>query len=280
MTQTTFDEFVASLAPLDASDPAESKRELEIRAATNALEALDVVDADSLAELIREKPEWFPVLGLVVGLSQEGLKRQLAYRTGSDAWISRAKQDPAALIAVLDTEEFKLIEQLDAQRLVTYTLGDVLVARAGTRGRAVKATSTGRILEDLVEDLIKRVRLPYQPRTRFEGAGGRDAPCDFAIPQGGASAQIVVAVKGYGSTGSKVTTSVDEIRIMSQVRRPTQFVFAVCDGIGWLGRKADLRRIFTMASGGEIDGLYSLATFTEFEEDLLAAARRLGLLAP
>ncbi len=86
-----------------------------------------------------------------------------------------------------------------------------------------------------------------------------------------------MAIKGYNSTGSKLSTSVDEVRIMSEIRRPTQYVFAVFDGLGWLGRKADLNKVHKMWVDGKIDGLYSQASLDRLRVDLSVAARRLGI---
>lgn len=88
--------------------------------------------------------------------------------------------------------------------------------------------------------------LPYATRTRFEGRNSRTAPCDLAVPGAGGAAQIVVAAKAFDSTGSKLTDAVREMEEMADVRRPSQFVMAVIDGIGWLSRANDLRRIHAL----------------------------------
>src|SRR5262249_30719289 len=128
------------------------------------------------------------------------------------------------------------------------------------------------------EQVVQALGLPYAMRVRFSGQRGQDAPCDFAVPGGGQHALIVGAVKGFDSTGSKLSDAVREIEQMAAVRLPRQFVFAFVDGIGWLGRKADLRRIYKLWADHAIDGLYSLARRADFQQDLGDAARRLGLL--
>jgi hypothetical protein len=115
-------------------------------------------------------------------------------------------------------------------------------------------------------------------RAKFVGRGGEQAPCDFAIPDDGADALIIGAVKGFNSTGSKLSDAVREIERMASVRLPRQFVFAFVDGIGWLGRQRDLKRIYDLWANQEIDGLYSLARIEVFRSDLEEAARRLVLL--
>ncbi|HEX6701164.1 MAG TPA: hypothetical protein VF101_10580 [Gaiellaceae bacterium] len=129
---------------------------------------------------------------------------------------------------------------------------------------------------------MRDLRLPYEVRTRFEGRGGEPAPADVAIPEGGTRAEIVCAAKGFDSTGSKLGEAVREIREMANVRKPTQFVLAVVDGIGWHRRRADLERIYGLFERGEIDGLYSLAMLDQFRRDVDQAARlrRISRLAP
>ena len=88
---------------------------------------------------------------------------------------------------------------------------------------------------------------------------------------------IVGAVKGFDSTGSKLSDAVREMKEMAETRLPRQFVFAFVDGIGWHGRRADLRRIYDLWANREIDGLYSLKTVESFQRDLAEAARGLPL---
>lgn len=128
-------------------------------------------------------------------------------------------------------------------------------------------------MEDRIEAIVRDLRLPYETRTRFEGRGGQTAPADIAIPRGYAGAEIVCAAKGFDSTGSKLGDAVREIMDMANVRKPTQFVLAVVDGIGWYRRRADLERIYRLSERQEIDGLYSLAMLDQFRVDVDQAAK-------
>lgn len=65
---------------------------------------------------------------------------------------------------------------------------------------------------------------------------------------------------------------------MADVRKPSQFVMAVIDGIGWLSRANDLRRLHTLWVEGAIDGMYTLATLDTFADDLRQAAKLRGLV--
>ena len=274
----TFDEYVASLSqlslPFDPTIPtAESE---EIRVIALKIGALGVVDAESLAELIQQTPDSVPVLGLAVGLTREKLKNVLKHHLGSAGWITLARDRPGAVIAMLE-EHYDVVRLVDEQRFRKYDFGDVLVARAGTRRTASDAGATGRRVEDELERVAKDLGLPYQTRTRFEGRNGATAPCDLAIPAGGADAKIVVAAKGFDSTGSKLTDAVREVEEMAEKRLPSQYVMAAIDGIGWKNRINDLRSIFQLRESNQIDGLYTLEGLGQFRADLSAAATRLGI---
>lgn len=275
----TFDGYVASLSQLRTrmNPTAETDETRTIQEAARAIEALDVVDGETVGDLIRTHPQWVPVLGLVVGLTQESLKNAMKHHLGTSGWVALARTNPEEIVAMLD-REYDLLELMRVQRARTYRFGDVLVARAGTRGTAVGAGRTGQRVEDEIEAVAAALDLPYQTRTRFSGRGGATAPCDLAIPAGGADAKIVVAAKGFDSTGSKLTDAVREIEEMANVRLPTQFTMAAVDGIGWKNRIADLRRIYDLCAAGHIDGLYTLSSLDRFQADLTAAARRLDLI--
>jgi hypothetical protein len=175
-------------------------------------------------------------------------------------------------------DEFGLIARLAEQMRRSWTFEDVLLERYlwSQRG-ASGAIGRGRGVEDQVEAVVRRIGLPFRLRTRFVGRGGASAPCDLAAPEGGDAAQIVVAMKGFNSTGSKLTDAVREIEAMADVRRAQQYVFAVIDGIGWKNRQADLRRIHQLWVDRSIDGLYTLAHLERFEDDVRSAAARLEI---
>jgi hypothetical protein len=275
----SFEAYLASLSQLDKPfDPtiptAESE---EIRALAQNLSSLPTIDRRVLVAFIESNPEAVPVLGLLVGLTRERLKNVLRHHLGSSGWITLATTKAPDLVTMLD-REYDLVRLIAEQRAREYSLGDVLVARAGTRRTATAAGVTGRRVEDEIEAVTSSLGLAHQTRTRFNGRGGATAPCDLAIPAGGAAAKIVVAAKGFDSTGSKLTDAVREIEEMASVRLPTQFVMAAVDGIGWKSRVADLRRLYALRNSDRIDGLYTLNSLGDFRIDIQEAARRVGLL--
>lgn len=278
MDVPSFDEYVASLGRLTAHiDPTASTPEAEaIMSAAVKLERLPVVDVTSLANWTEKNPEDVPVLGLTVGLSQERLKNHLKSKFSTSGWLTLARKRPVELIEWLD-KDFDLVRLLNVQRERDYGFGDVLVARAGSRVTATQAGASGRQIEDEIEAIANDLGLECTPRTRFTGRQNKTAPCDLLVEAPGHK-EIVVAAKGFDSTGSKLTDAVREIQEMAEIRRPTQTVMAVIDGIGWKSRIADLRRIHSLWVDGSIDGMYTLATLDDFRNALEDAARLRGLL--
>lgn len=261
---------LGGVVPIDPGDQA------NVQAAAGALEQLRSIGVGSIARLIKENPRWIPVLGLCVRVSGEQLKGILRHRFGTESLPRLARDHAEEVVRTLDAE-FALLEEIRLQRRRRWTFSDVLVERYASRTRAAGSIGRGRKVEDLVQAVAGDLGLPHAMRTRFQG---RDAtgPCDLAIPEGGQKALIVCAIKGFDSTGSKLTDAAEEIRRMTEIRQPKQFVFAVVDGLGWLRRESDLRRIHELLTKGSLDGLYTLSRLDNFRNDLQAAARRVGLL--
>jgi hypothetical protein len=276
----SYEDYLDSLSRVTAHvDPTvETPDSTSIKRAAASLAALPSVALDALEDWIRTHASSVPVLGLVVGLSQEKLKNALRQHLGSTSWTRIAREDPRGLALMLD-REYGLQASLEAQRHRTYEFGDVLVARAGTRVYAASAGTAGRLVEDRIEEIAIELQLSYVLRTRFEGRDRRTAPCDLAIPQGGADAQIVVAAKAFDSTGSKLTDAVREVEEMANVRKPAQFVLVVLDGVGWLSRANDLRKVHELWIRQAIDGMYTLNHLDRFRRDLERAARLRGVLS-
>jgi DpnII restriction endonuclease len=274
----SFDGLVASLSKLGGVAIADPEHRLRFRAMARRLQQTELT-RDAIAREVERDPELVPLLGLVVGLSQEALKNTLRVRLGTAGWVNLGRHRASEVVALLD-EELALLDQLGHERVEEWEYGDILLERGGSRGRAGRAIGRGRALEDEVERLVGEagLNLPYALRTQFVGTAGRRAPCDVAVPAGGAEAQIAIAVKGFDSTGSKLTDAAREVATMAEVRQPRQFIYAVVDGIGWHGRRADLRRIYDLWAERRIDGVFTLNMFEEFRDELGQAARRLGIV--
>ncbi|HEY5941643.1 MAG TPA: DpnII family type II restriction endonuclease [Solirubrobacterales bacterium] len=277
MTVPTFEEYLTTLSAVAPAAAANEPEALELCVrVTEAILALEPIDRASVTSLIASDPETVVVLAAIVGLSQERLKTWLQSNFDTAGWVTLGRQRPNEVVEAMD-RQFGLISLLAAQSSRDWTWADVLARGMSSRQRAGSAIAQGRALEDEVEAVIEALGLELQPRTRFEGTGGATAPADFALPRGGADALVTVAVKGFDSTGSKLTDARREIEEMAKVRKPTQFIFAIVDGHGWLRRKPDLRRIHALWDNNEIDGLYTRASLGKFDSALQLAARRVGI---
>ena len=268
-----FDDYLSTLGRLTAHvDPTASTPDAEkiVDAVETLTEVLDT-DLTGLAVWARDHADEDSILRLAVGLSQEKLRNNLRHEFGTSSWQKVARTQPYELVSWMD-REFDLVRMLRVQMARTYTFADILVARSGTRATATRAGASGSHIEDEIEAIARDLGLPYVTRSRFSGRGGRDAPADLIVGHEGA-ADIVVAAKGFDSTGSKLTDAVREIEEMAEVRLPRQVVLAVIDGIGWKSRQSDLRRIHQLWADRQIDGMYTLATLDTFRDDLAEFAR-------
>lgn len=277
MNLPTFEEYLATLSAVAPQSVSGDPEALDLcRSAAATIAGLDPLDRESLADAVRTEPELLPVFAAAIGLSQERFKTWLQSEFSTAGWIVLGRKRSGDVIAALD-DAFDLVALLREQSQRQWTWADVLASVMAPRQRAGSAVRQGRDLEDEVESVIRLLGLDFEPRTRFDGAGGATAPSDFAIPAGGPAALITVAVKGFDSTGSKLTDASREIEEMAKVRKPSQFIFAIVDGQGWLRRQNDLRRIHALWSRNEIDGLYNRASLSDFDAALQLAAKRLGL---
>jgi hypothetical protein len=273
--EPSFDDFKATLRRVQVHAPlVETSEHVKIRECADKLVALPTIDRAALTEALSDQGrisrDMLRTLGLVVGLSHERLTSELAAHLGD-----QERRDTSRVVEFLD-QEFGVAQEVNAARARSYGWPDVLVARAGSRRTAGRAIAGGRSVEDAIEAVVQVLGLPYELRTRFRGRAA-EAPCDVAIPTGGATAEIVCAAKGFDSTGSKLTDAVREIEEMANVRAPSQYVLAVVDGIGWHRRRSDLQKIFRLYAGRQIDGLYTLALLDEFRKDVDQAATLRGI---
>jgi hypothetical protein len=272
-----FDEYLAALSPFA---PGSSEADPDVlslcQRATSIFADLGSLTRKKLAGAIAADPHIVPVYAAAAGLSQERFKTWLTAHFKTAGWVALGRHRAEDLVAALD-DDFGLVALLEAQSGRTWTWADVLARTMASRQRAGTSVQQGRELEDAVEIRIKALSLDYKPRTRFKGKGGATAPADFVLPDG-EDALIAVAVKGFDSTGSKLSDATREIEQMVEVKTARQYIFAVVDGQGWLRRQGDLRRVHGLWADKLIDGLYTRAQLGAFETALKNAARRLDLL--
>lgn len=272
----SFDEYLASLSPFVPQGAGAEPEALALcKRATASIGVLGDLDRAKLAGVVKDDPHIAPVFAAVVGLSQERFKTWLQGRFGTAGWVTLGRTRSAELVDALD-DDFALVALLETQSTRTWTWADALARIMAPRQHAGGWVQQGRDLEDAVEEKVKELGVAYVARTRFTGKADQTAPADFAIPSG-PDALIAVAVKGFDSTGSKLSDATREIEQMVEVRTARQFIFAVVDGQGWMRRQGDLRRIHNLWERNLIDGLYTRRQLNAFEIALKDAARRVGL---
>lgn len=269
------DDYLRSLRPIAGVQDLEAPDRALVDRVARGLGEAGVVDEASVSRLIAAESGAILIVAVAAGMAQEELLNQLRYRFGTSSFGRLARENPEGVATMF--AEMGAIGRLAADRDRPWTYADVIHDRLVSRSRAGRAIARGRALENAVEEVVRAQGLPYAMRTRFIGRGQTDGPCDLAVPAAGGGARIVVAIKGFDSTGSKLSDAVREIEQMAEIRRPDQYVYAVVDGIGWLRRRRDLERAHQLWVDRKIDGMYRQDTLGELAASLGDAAARLRL---
>lgn len=192
--------------------------------------------------------------------------------------IKKFKTNPDGIIAVL--KQLELPAAIKAHVHKPTTWHDLLIERLmGGRGRAIKGQKRGRGLEDFTENLVKKIfgEGNYDPRCRFVGKEGETTEkADFAIPSK-SDPRIIIEVKAYGATGSKQTDVLGDVhRIVEEKRHDTTFLI-VTDGLTWLDRANDLKKLVKIQNKGAITRIYTQKMASELEKDLKVLKKEHGL---
>jgi hypothetical protein len=212
---------------------------------------------------------------LVLGLSADEFRTAMRGALPHGRWGKTGLvREPNAIYQAL--ENLEVPQRLSTLANTPVTWRTVLMERlrAG-RGSAIKGQKRGRGLEDFVEVLVKGTFGDgnYDTRCRFIGAKGKSTEkADFAIPSK-QDPRILIEVKAYGATGSKQTDVLGDVaRVIAEKRPDTDFLL-VTDGVTWLDRESDLRKLLEMQNTGEIQRIYTRAMAPQLQEDLIELKR-------
>lgn len=225
------------------------------------LESVGVPDAETLASLLAENPDYLDVIRLFTGDSQDVFAHKLGAEMGITGDYARVKRSASAdarkaagALSVLGVPE--IIRQHLSR---AWGLPDILIERYRmSRGRAVAGQQRGRALENEVQAILDRLGFKYQARCTFVGQGGRTAKADFAVP-GADRPKVVIEVKGFEATGSKQTDVLGDIEKIEAARTRHMYFFVVTDGRGWVNRPSDLRELVRKHHDGVIDMIFTRA---------------------
>lgn len=198
------------------------------------------------------KDSFTEVLGKALGSGGQGIQR---YNKDQEEFID-------ALISL------GLPEAMVEHTNIEPKWSDVLVERLRSgRGSAISGQKRGRGLEDTVENILKEIFDRYNTRCTFVGKRDKPAKCDFAIPSKN-DPRILIEVKGYGATGSKMTDVVGDMDAIIRAKRPDTKLLLFTDGLPWRQRQNDLSKLVERQKNGEITRIYTTSMRSQFEADL------------
>jgi hypothetical protein len=271
----SLDEVVDSLSPLNVEwmdDVAASTI-----ARLTDLPKKESYDRTDMAALLDEKfEEGILCARLFLALSKDTMEAELKRELGAGGiGVKRYKAAPDAFLDVL--ERLQLPEAMATSINYTPVWSDILVERLRSgRGSAISGQRRGRGLEDFAEAMVKEVFGDrYDTRCTFTGADGKTAKCDVAVPDK-ARPRIVIEVKGYGATGSKMSDIIGDLdAIIEAMRRDTWLLF-VTDGMTWKSRLSDLKKIVERQNQGKIARIYTTRMREEFLADLKSLKQIIG----
>ncbi len=273
--EQSLEEILGSLSPLQSSWQDET--------ATAALEGIRAIprkdcfsEVDVAHLLDQDFDTGLLICRLFLGLSDDDLQTALVSCLGQGTGIKRYRKEPAVYLGALMS-----LGLLDAMaRAVNRELhwSDILEERLrSTRGKAIRGQKRGRGLEDFAENIIESVfGQAYETRCKFVGANGETAKCDFAIPNK-LRPRILVEAKGYGATGSKMSDVIGDLNLIVKNKRHDTALLFLTDGVTWMQRKADLRKIVDMQNQGMITRIYTTRMRDLFRRDLETLKRDSGL---
>ncbi|HSX85710.1 MAG TPA: DpnII family type II restriction endonuclease [Cellvibrio sp.] len=277
LVQQNIEDITSSLSPLDTSWR-DATAEAAIERICRIPQKLEYTRSDIL-ELLTENFE----IGLLVSrlflkLSKDELETELTDALGAGGiGVKRFSREPELFADALDA--LQLREAMAETVNFPAEWSDILVERLrSTRGKAIRGQQRGRNLEDFVEQIVRDIFGVggYETRCQFTGANGETAKCDFAIPARG-QPRILIEVKGYGATGSKMTDVIGDLNTIIREKRHDTPLFFFTDGVTWKRRLSDLDKIVKMQNTGQIMRIYTTKMAADFREDLQTLKSELGL---
>lgn len=276
LVDQTLDDIVDSLSPLsvDWMDDVATKAIAKL----SALDKKEQYSRKDIAELLSDDfDEGILCCRLFLALSKDAMESELRRLLGTGGiGVMRFQKEPDAYLAAL--EELGLPDAMGT--IVNYepVWSDILVERLRSgRGSAIQGQKRGRGLEDFAEAIVKEVfGTRYETRCTFSGADGKAAKCDLAIPDK-ERPRIIVEVKGYGATGSKMTDIIGDLDAIIDAKRHDTTLMFVTDGVTWKARISDLRKIVERQNQGKIARIYTTKMRDQFLADLRKLKQNYGL---
>jgi hypothetical protein len=275
IVEQTLDDITGALTTLEA--PWQDEHAARVIALVQNIPVKETYGADDVGRMFDENFDAaFTAAYLFLGVSKDEFQDRLAKALPGQNGVTRFKKERATFLVAL--AELDLPAAMTTAVNFIPTWSDILVERLRSgRGKAIKGQKRGRGLEDFTEALVRDVfGDQYEPRCQFTGAGGKTAKCDFAIPDRHKPV-ILIESKGYGATGSKMTDVYGDVDKIIQAKRSDVALILITDGITWMRRLNDLRRLIRLQNDGSILRIYTTKMAAQFQDDLRQLKVEYGL---
>lgn len=216
---------------------------------------------------------------LFLGLSKDSMEGALRKALGTGGiGVTSYQRDREAYLDALEALGLPEAMQRAIHRKPVWS--DILEERLRSgRGSAIQGQKRGRGLEDFAEALVREVfgEGGYEARCTFTGADGKKtAKCDLAVPDRHRP-RIIIEVKGFGATGSKMTNVLGDLDAIIEAKRHDASLLLVTDGTTWAARLSDLKKIVERQNQGKILRIYTTRMREQLVQDLRALKRETGL---
>ncbi len=270
IVKQNLEQIIGSLSPLDVNWMDDTA--VAIMARLKAVPKKSVFDRSDIAALIEaDDREGFTVsqfcVGSFLGYSKDKLEMELKARLSPGGFgIKRFKSDREIYLDAL--VDMGLIDAMTLTVNANPVWSDLLKERIRFgRGSAIQGQKRGRELEDFVEVVIREVfGDAYEARCTFQGVNGL-AKCDFAIPNK-ATPLILIEVKGYGATGSKMSDIIGDVDAIIGAKRHDASLLLFTDGLTWKERANDMRKLIQRQNDGRIARVYTKQMRQTFKKEL------------
>lgn len=272
----TLEDLVASLSPLAVEWMDETAA--STIAKLTAIPKKGSYTRDDIANLLEKGFEQgILCCRLFLALSKDAMDVELRRELpGGGIGVKRFVADRADYLSAL--ENLGLLEAMATTINYDPVWSDILVERLRSgRGSAIQGQRRGRDLEDFAIGVVQEVfGAAHETRVTFTGADNKSAKCDVAIPDRNRP-RIIIEVKGYGATGSKMTDIIGDLDAIIDAKRHDTILLFVTDGLTWKARLADLRKIIDRQNQGKIARIYTTRMRAQFLEELQGLQGELGL---
>jgi DpnII restriction endonuclease len=278
IVEQKLEDITGALTTLEA--PWQDEHAVKVMAFLQEVPVKDAYTRADMAALFEGKGRFragFTVAQLFLGISKDEFQDRLGAIVGPGNIGAKyfAKERETYLDAL---EKLELPAAMAAAANFKPAWSDILIERLRSgRGKAIKGQTRGRELEDFTETVVREVfGDQYETRCQFTGVGIKVEKCDFAIPDRH-KPLIIIESKAYGATGSKQTDVVGDVNKIIDVKRPDTPFILITDGITWMRRLSDLRKLIKLQNDGHISRIYTTKMAAQFEADLRQLKAELGL---